>query len=170
MHMFTIRTHRGRIPAVAIALALALASPALAPARPANAQTFTVNLPELHVSQSWVQYQSSWLIPGAPGYFLIFDVRNTGPTGTGTADAGPFTVEVRNATSGYVVESFAVTGMKAGSGQRFWHKLPDPPDCDYAWSHRSILVDTAQVIAETNEGNNFTPANYQYGKGPCGPK
>ena len=160
MNMLTLRTYRRRIPAVAVVLALALASPALVPARPVSAQTITLNLPELHVSQSWVQYQSTWL---TPGYYLIFDVRNTSTA----ADAGPFTVEVRNDQTGYVVESFAVTGMKAGGGRRFWHKLPDPPHCGYDWSHRTILVDSAQVIAEPNEGNNFTPANYQYGQGPC---
>jgi hypothetical protein len=162
MDILKIVTRRSRIPARAVALAVAVALLSLAPSQPASAQTIPlyIYIAELHVSKSWVQYQS-WLIPGAPGYFLIFDVENTG-----TADAGPFTVEVRNDTTGYLVESFAVTGMKAGGGRRFWHKLPDPPTCGYAWSHRAILVDSANVIFEPNEVNNFTPANYQYGSGP----
>ena len=162
--MNTLETfaHQRRIPAVAVMLALALASLLLAPSQPASAQTIKVYFAELHVSSSWVQYQSSWLIPGAPGYFLIFDVKNTG-----SADAGPFTVEVRNKTSGYLAESFAVTGMKAGGGQRFWHKLPDPPHCGIDWSNRTILVDSANVIVEVSNANNFTDADYYYGPGPC---
>jgi CARDB len=148
----------GRRLALGALLALGLALLSLTQVRQADAQVppFTLYLPELTVASAEVKYLGGPFF--VPGYYLVFVVKNVG-----NADAGPFTVAVRDYYSGSTLESWSMTGMKAGGGRMFWHKLPTPGDCMVAVLR--IVADSTYQIFEINEKNNTWVVNEGYG--PC---
>jgi len=167
MNALIMSVRSARLLAVAGLLVAALAVTALAPARPASADTpQPIILPplrlDLRLTGAGVKYLNGHSFPA--GYYLFFGVRNIGPFGS----AGPFnvgaTVVTENGTS---FQTFAVASLEHGDSRTFWHKLPSPGICGYDQVAIKVVVDIGNSVHETDEDNNTTVFHFLYGTGPC---
>ena len=91
-----------------------------------------------------------------PGYGVLkFQIHDSG------AAAGPYTIAIKG-WNGVVVQTIAVPGMSSGETRAFTHIISDWPNCEAVL--RSIVVDSANSVAESNEANNSTTL---LAGGPC---
>lgn len=160
MNVFAGFTTRGRLLMVGLALVAAMALLSLAPTRPVDAQ-LQFSAPDLKVTSHEVRYLSGPYF--VPGYYLVVTVRNTG-----SADAGPSTVFVRD-TNNKLLQTFQMTVKTLGQGAMIHHKLPDPGNCGIRSETRRIVVDATNAVNEWLPGgeNNHFPLTHTYGPGPC---
>ncbi|MGH2587537.1 MAG: CARDB domain-containing protein [Dehalococcoidia bacterium] len=167
MNALIMSVRSARLLAVAGLLVAALAVTALAPARPARADTpqpiiLTPPRLDLRLTGAGVKYLNGHSFPA--GYYLFFGVRNAGPFGP----AGPFNVGATIVTeNGTSFQTFAVAGLEHGGSRMFWHKLPSPNTRDHDLVAAKIAVDIGNSVHETNEANNTSVFHFKYGMGPC---
>lgn len=133
---------------IAVALAcfgLLAASLVQAPAASADGVVIKFSFADLKVTSADYFYLPTTLIKGP---YLKFVVKNVG-----NADAGPFTVAVKNHFGEATLQTIAVSGLSAGASTTLYHPLPD---CNagksVAW--RDIAVDSTQAVLEIVETNN----------------
>jgi hypothetical protein len=147
---------RGRRLVIVAVIVAAVGLMGLLQARPADAQSdFTFIYRDLRITS--MEFKDLGYPFFSPGTYLVFKVKNSG-----NLAAGQFTIRVYNG-NGFVVQSYAVSGLSAGDTKTFYHKLP-PFGCGDPHT-RKVRLDTGNTVPELNENNNSDSATHVYP--PC---
>jgi hypothetical protein len=160
MKIRTDRSRLTRLVGAATVMAVTVALMALSPAKHVHADPYvTFYSPDLRVTSSEVKWVDNWFF--APGYYLVFTVKNGG-----AGNAGAFSIAVRT-NQGATLQTFALNGLEAGGSRTYPHMLPDPGHCNSIAVNRTIVLDSTKKVAEYNEFNNVVVSTGPYGPGPC---
>src|SRR3954447_20394778 len=136
---------RRRVAAGLLGMTLIVTSLGLAPAVSAE-PILTYAFVDLKVDRADYYYQPVTTLVLAKGDYMKFVVKNAG-----TVAAGPSKVAVKNVNGGATLQTLPVPALGPGATWTLYHNLPDCNGYGKVNALRSIVVDTTNVVAESNE-------------------